>query len=193
MSQTPEPHLPWLDQIGQRPWLLHVGSCIARKRIDVLLDVLAAVRKSVPDIRLVKVGGVWSDDQKRQIDQHRLQETITHVTGLSREELAVLYRRADAVLIPSEAEGFGLPVIEALACGGTVVISDIPVLREVGGPASIHCPVNNVEAWTETVTNILVGSAVLPVLATRLAWAEQFSWQTHANTISRAYQELILC
>ena len=187
-----EPHLPWLEQIEQHPWLLHVGSCIARKRIDVLLDVLAAVRESIPDIKLIKVGGAWSQSQRQQIEGHALQESITHVSDLSRDELAVLYRRANAVLVPSEAEGFGLPVIEALACGATVVTSDIPVLREVGSSASIYCPVNDVQAWAATVANVLSNSRLAPTLEARLARARQFSWRAHANTISRAYHR-ILC
>src|SRR5262249_27089452 len=52
--------LPWLVELDGRPWVLHVGSCIPRKRIDVLLDVVAAVRETVPDLRLVKVGGEWT-------------------------------------------------------------------------------------------------------------------------------------
>ena len=109
---------------------------------------------------------------------------------LSRDELAVLYRRARAVLVPSDSEGFGLPVIEALACGAAVVTSDIPVLHEVGGPAVLRCSVNNVADWTDTVVNLLTNSHVVPELSTRLAWSRQFSWQAHAETIYSAYQRL---
>ena len=64
-------------------------------------------------------------------------------------ELAEVYRRAPVVLIPSGAEGFGLPVIEALACGAAVVASDIPALREAGGPAAAFVPVGDVGAWSD--------------------------------------------
>ena len=53
---------------------------------------------------------------------------------VSPEVLAAVYRRAAMTLLPSESEGFGLPVLESLACGTPVVLSDIPVLREIGGP-----------------------------------------------------------
>ena len=50
--------------------------------------------------------------------------------------------------MPSEREGFGLPVLEALACGTPVVASDIAALREVGGYAAVYCPLDDIEAWT---------------------------------------------
>src|SRR5207253_2917031 len=54
---------------GGAPFLLHVGSCIPRKRIDVLLDIFAAVRRAHPDLRLVKVGGTWTPAQREQLDR----------------------------------------------------------------------------------------------------------------------------
>ena len=99
--------------LGGAPFLLHVGSCIPRKRIDVLLDVFATVRRQIPDLRLVKVGADWSGEQRGQIDRLGLAGCIVSLSGLKRREIAALYRAAAVVLQPSEAEGFGLPVIEA--------------------------------------------------------------------------------
>ena len=62
--------------------------------------------------------------------------------------LAALYRRAALVLMPSEAEGFGLPLVEAMACATPVIASDIPVLREVGAEAAVYCAVADVPAWS---------------------------------------------
>jgi glycosyltransferase involved in cell wall biosynthesis len=183
--------LPWLAQARGRPWVLHVGSCIARKRIDVLLEVVAAVRRMIPDLRLVKVGGEWTADQRERITRLGLAGAITHVSGLSRIELAEVYRRAGAVLVPSEAEGFGLPVIEALACGAAVVASDIPALREAGGPAAAYAPVGEVGAWSDQVSRRLTDPAAAPVQADRLAWAGGFTWNTHADIIARAYRQLL--
>ena len=63
--------------------------------------------------------------------------------------LAAVYRRAALVLQPSEAEGFGLPVAEALACGTPVLASDLAVLREVGGEAAVYRAVGDVPAWSD--------------------------------------------
>ncbi len=187
----PAVELPWLAEVGGRPWVLHVGTCNKRKRIDVLLDVVAAVRETVPDLRLVKVGGEWTADHRNRIARLGLGGAITHVTGLTRAELAEVYRRAGVVLIPSEAEGFGLPVIEAMACGASVVASDIPALREAGGTAAAFAPVGDVGAWSDLVARLLGDPAVAPPLDDRLAWAGRFTWTAHADTIARTYCRLL--
>ena len=185
--------LPWLTEVDQRPWVLHVGSCVTRKRIDVLLDVVAAVRTAVPHLRLVKIGGAWTMAQLEQIARLGLGDAIVHESGLTPNcaELVEVYRRAPIVLVPSSAEGFGLPVIEALACGAAVVASDIPALREAGGPAAVYAPVGDVEAWTDLVMNLLTDPAAAPPRADRLASARQFTWTAHAEIIARAYHQLL--
>jgi glycosyltransferase involved in cell wall biosynthesis len=172
------------------PFLLHVGSCIPRKRIDVLLDVFAALRPRFPGLSLVKVGADWSPDQRSQIGRLGLGGEIVPFEGLTRDEIASLYRSASVVLLPSEAEGFGLPVVEALACGAVVVASDLPALREVGGPAAVYCAVGDVAAWAEVVGRLLTDPAAAPPRPTRLAWARRFSWAAHARTVAEAYRGL---
>ena len=113
--------------------------------------------------------------------------------NLDRTELATVYRSAALVLVPSDAEGFGLPVIEALACGAIVVASDIPVLREAGGNAATYAPVADVPAWAEVEHSLLESPVLAPAREQRLAWASQFSWTTHAATIAEAYRELLQC
>jgi len=76
--------------------------------------------------------------------------------------LAGLYRQAVMVLQPSDAEGFGLPVIEAMAGGCPVVASDIAPLREAGGTVSEYCPVGDVEAWGETVGRLIAEYRQMP-------------------------------
>jgi glycosyltransferase involved in cell wall biosynthesis len=175
---------------GGAPFLLHVGSCIPRKRVDVLLDVFAAVRGQFPGLRLVKVGANWSPAQREQIDRHDLAASIVPLNHLTRREIAALYRAAAAVLLPSEAEGFGLPVIEALACGTRVIASDLPALREVGGAAAVYCPVGDVAAWADAVSRYLLNPAAGPDRATRLDRAARFSWVNHAHIIAAAYRRL---
>jgi glycosyltransferase involved in cell wall biosynthesis len=179
-----------LAQVGENPFILHVGSCIPRKRIDVLLDVFAALKTNDPNLRLVKVGGDWTQSQWQQISQLHLSEAIVHLQGLSRRAIAALYRRATVVLLPSEAEGFGLPVIEALACGAIVVASDIPVLREVGGDAVVYCAIADISAWVTTIQQLLQCSASAPTLTQRLAQAQNYSWSSHAQIVAQAYQQL---
>ena len=186
----PAVEIPWLADLEGKPWVLHVGSCINRKRIDVLLDVVAAVRETVPDLRLVKVGGEWTAKHCERIAQLGLAGAITHVTGLSRAALATVYRQAPVVVLTSEAEGFGLPAIEALACGAVVVASDIPALREAGGSAAVYAPVGDVHIWSYLVTKLVTDVAAAPPRADRLAWASRFTWAAHAEIIARAYHGL---
>ncbi len=172
---------------GNDPFLLHVGSCIPRKRIDVLLEVFAKVRTRLPELRLVQVGGPWTGEQLQQMTRLGIVSAIRQYSGLDRETLAQFYRQARIVLQPSEAEGFGLPLIEALACGAMVVASDIPVLREVGGDVAVYCPVADVASWAASIEKLLLDPAEAPDRNRRLAQAQRYSWDRHAETILRAY------
>jgi glycosyltransferase involved in cell wall biosynthesis len=178
-----------LGMVGSDAYVMHVGSCIPRKRVDVLLRVFAEVRG--PGLRLVQVGGEWTAAQRELIETLHLGDAVRQVRGLERTAIAELYRGAAAVLQPSDAEGFGLPVVEALACGAVVVASDIPVLREVGGGAAIFCPVGDVGRWSHAVAALIDGTYPAPALDVRLAQAAKYSWAAHARTIAGAYRDLL--
>jgi glycosyltransferase involved in cell wall biosynthesis len=170
--------------------LLHVGSLIPRKNPEFLLRLAASVREARPDLELVQVGGSLSDAQARLVDELGLRPHLHRLSGLTRSELAALYRRAGAVLLPSTAEGFGLPIIEALSCGAPVVASDLSVLREVGGDAAEYCPVSALDAWREAVLREL---AAPPGARTdvRLRRAASYSWRAHATTIVEGHERAV--
>jgi glycosyltransferase involved in cell wall biosynthesis len=180
-----------LTPLGGRPYLLHVGSSIPRKRLDVLFAVFAALRARHPELRLVQQGGALTPTQREQVARLGIGDALLQPPKLDRATLAGLYRGARAVLVPSEAEGFGLPVIEALACGAPVVASALPVLREVGDAACLYCPVGDVEAWVETLDALLSGRHLPPAREARLERARRFTWQAHARTVLEAYQRLV--
>ncbi|MBD2503645.1 glycosyltransferase [Anabaena azotica FACHB-119] len=180
-----------LEQIGNAPFLLHVGSCIKRKRIDILLEVFARTRTIYPSLRLVKVSGEWTQSQLQQISQLNIGESIIYLQGLQRSTIAALYRRASVVLLTSEAEGFGLPVIEALACGAILVVSDIPVLREVGGQGVLYCPTEDISAWVKMLEQVLAKPNLAPAINLRLAEAEKYSWSNHTEIIAQSYLQLV--
>jgi glycosyltransferase involved in cell wall biosynthesis len=177
------------EPLRSRPrFVLHVGSLIPRKNPEFLLRVFAAARRACPELELVQVGGEWSQSSRNYLENEGLAQGVRQLRGISREELAALYRSAVAVLLPSTSEGFGLPVIEALACGALVIVSDIPVLHQVGGDGVVPCPVNDLEAWRNAVSRAVAGRG--PDVASRLASASRFTWGAHAATIAGAYAEL---
>ncbi len=128
------------QRLGGRPYLLHVGSCIPRKRIDVLLKTFARLRQRLPGLQLVKVGGDWSAEQQALVEQHGIGPDLVHLTGLERTTLAALYCRASLVLMPSAAEGFGLPVLEALACRGPGAGQRFAGLERGRRASGVLCP-----------------------------------------------------
>jgi glycosyltransferase involved in cell wall biosynthesis len=133
----------------------------------------------------------WSRDQHKSIERLGLAGSLVGLHGLDRRQIAALYRTAAVLLLPSGAEGLGLPLIEALACGGVVVASNLPVLREVGGAAAVYCPVGDVAAWAETVGRLLAEPGTAPARPVRLAQASRFTWANHARIIVEAYRRLL--
>lgn len=172
--------------------LLHVGSTIPRKRIDVLLEVLAAVAHRRPSTRLWRVGGAFTDQQRARARELGVEHLITVLPFVSRPVLAALYRRASLVVLTSEREGFGLPVIEAMACGAPVVCTDLPVLREVGGEAAEYCAIAEIDAWTQRILALLAerdarSDAWAARRARALEHARRFTWAGNASAMQRVY------
>ena len=176
--------------------ILHVGSTVPRKRIDVLLRICAAVRNDFPDVRLVHVGDSLTPQQQRIASDAGLADRLVAVNGVHDPILAALYRRAALVLLPSEREGFGLPLVEAMASGTPVVASDLPVLREVGGFAAEYCAAGDVDAWQAKVAALLRERRDNPA-----GWqqrrdsgclrASRFTWTQFAASMVDVYWSLI--
>ncbi|HWZ92234.1 MAG TPA: glycosyltransferase family 1 protein [Polyangiaceae bacterium] len=174
------------DGIEPKRYLLHVGSCIPRKNIELLLQVFAAVRERNPGLELVQVGGLWTDAQRAYLEHHGLTPHVRQTRGISRDELASLYASAAVVLVPSLAEGFGLPIIEALACGAPVVASDIPVLREVGFEGVLFCSLSDTSDWTRAIEEICV-KGTRASSHTRDRIRAHYTWQAHARVVADEY------
>jgi glycosyltransferase involved in cell wall biosynthesis len=176
--------------------LLHVGSTIQRKRIDLLLRIFARVKASFPLARLLRVGGEFTGAQEELANDLGVRDSIVVMPNLTREVLAAVYRRATLVLLPSEREGFGLPVVEAMACGTPVVVSDLPVLHEVGGDAAVYCPTDDVACWVEAITDLVSEAKGSPGTWDErrhraMAQAAKFSWAEYAKTMVGIYREVL--
>lgn len=171
------------------PFLLNVGSCIPRKNVEFLLQLFAELRRESPDLRLVQIGGAWTTRQQALLDELGVSEAVLQMRGLSRLELAAYYRQARAVVLPTLAEGFGLPLTEALACGATVVASRLPVLQEVGGDAARYATVNDLDEWVGHLGGVLAGAWRADAKRCS-AQASRYSWAEHARIVVEAYTRL---
>ncbi len=175
--------------------LLHVGSTVPRKRVDVLLRVVAGLASEFPTARLIQVGDPLTDDQRQLARELRVDDRVVEREGIDEHALPTCYRGAAIVMQPSDREGFGLPVVEALAAGTPVVASDLPVLREVAGDAATFCRAGDVESWTRTVAGLLRERERCPA-----RWrvrqdagrrrARQFTWRRFADDVVRVYERL---
>jgi glycosyltransferase involved in cell wall biosynthesis len=185
----------WLGPIGTFTDLLHVGSTVPRKRIDLLLQVFAEVLAQWPSARLVRVGGTLTPAQRALSERLGIQGRIVELPAIDRETLAAVYRRATLLLSVSEREGFGLPVAEALAAGTPVVATDMPVFREVGGGAASYARLGDTADWVHTITALLREAAGQPeawrqrkLIATRRGSA--FSWRRYACEMTDIYRSV---
>lgn len=184
----PEPGAEDAELAGRPPFVLHVGSLIPRKNPEFLLRLLVDLCLARPDLEIVQAGGTWTDAQRAELERAGVAGRVRQFPKLGRRELAVYYRTASAVVLPSLAEGFGLPVIEALACGAPVAVSDIPVLVQVGAEGVIAAPVDALSAWREAVFALIDGRG--PSRDARLDAARPYTWAAHARTIIDTYAEL---
>ena len=173
--------------------LLHVGSTIPRKRVDVLLRAVAEVRRDRPSVRVLRVGGTLTDDQRRLARELGLSGAIVDVPPLASAMLAALYRRAVLTLLPSEREGFGLPVVESLACGTPVAASRLPSIVEVGADLVAYAPAGDPAAFASAIRNLLDERDHEP------GWwsyrreegrrrAQSFRWTDHAADMADLYR-----
>ena len=177
------------DSSKNAPWLLSVGSAIPRKRLDVLLRVFAEVRKSVPNVRLLRIGEALTAEQRELARRLEIDSALIELGFVSREILSAAYRRSDLLLQTSDAEGFGLPPVEAMACGCQVIASDLQVLREVGGTAATYCAVGDIGGWRDAVVGAIQNRNFDRERV--FANAARFSWSENAALTVRVYEQVL--
>ena len=177
-----------LTRLGVRPpFVLAVCSLEPRKNIDGLLRAYAQVVVE-HDVReqLVLVGraGLRSRRLHQLVDKLGLTDRVVFTGYVSDEDLVQLYNQAKVFVYPSKCEGFGLPVIEAMACGTPVVTSDDSALREVAGDAAVLIDPYSIDSLAAGLAGLLRDADACRALrAAGLRRAEQFDWRITAQTI----------
>ena len=172
--------------------LLHVGSTIDRKRVDLLLKAVARMAVDVPAIRLIRVGGPFTANQAQQVTDLALAKRILVLPFLDRTTLYAVYRRAALLLVTSDREGFGLPIVEALSAGLPVIARDLPVFREVAGDCATFVQSTDPAEWAKAIGELLADARSNPASweARREAGrrrAARFSWMRYAEEMASLY------
>ena len=179
-----------------RPYVLYLGTLEPRKDVETLVlacERLWARRRARPD--LVLAGGTgW----KGRALQHRIARSPfrdkIHVAGYADQAQAVLlYRAAEVFVYPSLAEGFGLPVAEALACGAPVVVSDIEALREVAGEAALYSAPRDAAGFARAIEQLLEDEETRTSLREAgIERAALFTWREAAERTAAALADAAL-
>jgi len=173
-------------------FIFYLGTLEPRKNLLTLLRAYAqlpsTLRRDVP----LFLGGGKGWDYTPIFEALAKPELAPHVRWLGYlpdENLPLWYNAAELFVYPSRYEGWGLPVLEALACGTLVLTSNISSLPEVAGPAGVLVPPDEVEAWTAALADMLNNSSAhAHRRALGLAWAQKFTWQATARATLEAYQ-----
>src|SRR5262249_51332841 len=161
-------------------FLLYPARAWPHKNHARLYEAFALLRRERPDLRRVLTGGGHSGVAPAGVD----------VRGhVSQDELVSLYRRAAALVFPSRYEGFGQPVLEAMACGCPVACSDIPALAEVAGDAARMFSPDDVASVVAAVREVLAEPAAYSERG--LARAPSFTWKRAAAQYEDVYRELL--
>jgi glycosyltransferase involved in cell wall biosynthesis len=160
-------------------YCIGVGLDLKHKRLSWLLETLAQCRERFPLAARIAIVGKYDnlDQWHQQVSDLGLERLVVFPGRVSDEELAALYTKARALILPSLDEGFGMPTVEALLCGTEVIVPDTDVLREVAGPGGHYYGVHDQNRLGHLITQAFQGT--LPLRAKY--FQNRFSWDESAR------------
>lgn len=178
-----------------RKYLIYVGSEDPRKNLLTLVYALAKLRRDLPDIDLIKVGRAHFDSERRRLievaDQLGVRSFIHFLDDVPEDDLSLLYNLANVCVMPSLYEGFGFPVLEAMACGTPVVCADAGSLPEVSDNGALLFEAGPTAgdrlavALLQVLTNYNLQEAMR---ANGLDRAGTFEWSRTARQVLEVYR-----
>lgn len=194
---------PLLDQVFVRqalerhsvvpPYILFVGRIEPRKNLEGLIQAFEKLVAQGERRRLVVVGmmdELFRDFYERTVTE-QARENIVFTGKVAHEDLPAFYKAADLLVYPSFAEGFGLPIVEAMACGTPVVTSTTTSMPEVAGDAALLVAPSDVEAMAQAIHDVLRHSALAERLKNKgFKRAARFRWETTARDTLAVYEQV---
>jgi glycosyltransferase involved in cell wall biosynthesis len=172
--------------------LLNVGSNHQRKNVFTVLKVLKELKDKGLPVYLWKIGDDFTGEQKEFIEEQDLGNCIAFLGKADKEKLVEYYNAADALIAPSLYEGFGLTILEAMACGTPVVTSNVSSLPEVAGDATILTDPLDVQAIVAAVSH-LYGDEIhrQEMIEKGLHRIQQFTWMNATEKVATIYEKIV--
>lgn len=172
-------------------YMLVVGAIEARKNLERLLAAYALLpRTDRPHLVFAGGRGYHYDRVLEAVQEHRLEDHVKFLGFVSDNDLPLLYSGAVCLLYPSRYEGFGLPILEAMACGCPVITSNHGSMVEIAGDAAMLVDPNSAEAIADSTTTLLGDSTLQErMIAKGHARVKQFSWRAAAEQTLALYRE----
>ncbi|MBI3361411.1 MAG: glycosyltransferase family 4 protein [Chloroflexi bacterium] len=173
-------------------FVLYLGTLEPRKNVDVLVRAFASVKPRGVKLVLAGAPGWHVEEISRAIEEAGVSDDVILPGYVSAEEKPLWYNAAQIFVYPSEYEGFGLPVLEALACGRPVITTNASSLPEVAGDAAWLVPPRNTQALAGALNDLLAEPARQTDLAARgPAQAGKFSWPAAAERTAAVYRRAL--
>lgn len=172
----------------ERPYLLCVANRKPHKNLRAAVDVLAEVLPSHPTLRLAVAGEHFPEwqDVLAHAAARGVSDRVVDIPQIDDATLVALYRGASCLLFPSHYEGFGMPVLEAMACGVPVVASNVTSIPEVAGDAAILCAPDDTAAMASAVGRLLDDAEFRDArIRAGIAQAARFTWDRTAASVER--------
>ncbi|NEU76745.1 glycosyltransferase family 4 protein [Hassallia byssoidea VB512170] len=171
--------------------LLNVGSNHPRKNVSTVLKVLEILKSQGLPVHFWKTGADFTAEQKTFIQNHNL-ENITYLGKPDKATLVKIYNAADILLAPALYEGFGMTILEAMACGTPVITSNVTSLPEVAGNAAILVEPMDVQAMVKAISHLQTDPSYQNILIQRgQERAREFSWEKTGEQIAGVYEHLL--
>jgi glycosyltransferase involved in cell wall biosynthesis len=176
----------------KRPYVLYLGVIQGRKNLVRLIHASEQWRQRYPDVQLVLAGKKgWNCDDVYE-EAARYAEDQVKLTGvIAAEDLRVVYRSAECFVLPAFYEGFGIPLIEAMACGTPVVSSGTSALPEVGGSAALYFDPHNVEEISTRVMETFDPAVRRRMVLMGCQHCKRFTWEQCAWKTAQTIRQFL--